>query len=75
MRLFFGWTSEPFSRRRRGTRGIPIYAVARLGRHDHMSPELLALVSEIKRLRALCDEAAGELDQYLSQTGKPHVAG
>ena len=50
-------------------------AVARLGRHDHMSPELLALVSEIKRLRALCDEAAGELDQYMSQTGKPHVAG
>jgi hypothetical protein len=50
-------------------------AVARLGQHDHTSPELLALVREIKRLRVLCDEAAGELDQYISQTGKPHVAG
>jgi hypothetical protein len=30
-----------------------------------MSPELLALVSEIESLRALCDEAAGELDPYV----------
>jgi hypothetical protein len=50
-------------------------AVARLGRHDRTGPELSALVNEIKRLRALCDEAAGQLDQYISQNGKPHVAG
>ena len=49
-------------------------AVARLGQHDHMSPELLALVREIKKRRALCEETAGEFDQYISQTGKPHVA-
>jgi hypothetical protein len=48
-------------------------AVARLGRHDRTGPELSALVNEIRRLRALCDEAAGKLDQYISQDGKPHV--
>ena len=48
-------------------------AVARLGRHDHAGPDLSALVNEIKRLRTLCDEAAGKLDQYISRNGKPHV--
>ena len=49
-------------------------AVALLGRHDHTSPELLALAQKLKRLQALCDEAAGEFEQYVSQTAKPHVA-
>ena len=43
-------------------------AVAGLGRHQQIERELLVLLQEIKRLRALCDEAAAELDRQTSQT-------
>jgi hypothetical protein len=49
-------------------------AVARLGRHHQIGPELLAVIHETKKLRGLCDAAAEELDQYISQRAKPHVA-
>ena len=43
-------------------------AVAGLGRHQQIERELLVLLQEIKRLRALCDEAAAEFDRQTSQT-------
>ena len=48
--------------------------VARLGRHGQIGPEFLALIDEIKRRRGLCDAAAAELDQYVSQRGKTDAA-
>lgn len=43
-------------------------AVAGLGRDQQIERELILLLREIKRLRALCDEAAVELDRHTSQT-------
>ena len=45
--------SEQYARRARELSD----SVALLGRHDHISPELLGLLDRIKRLRELC--AAG----------------
>jgi len=48
--------------------------VACLGRHDQIGPEFIALIDEIKRRRGLCDEAAAELDRYISQCAKTDAA-
>ena len=49
-------------------------AVARLGRHQQIGPEILGLIQEIERLRGLCDAAATELDRYISQRAKTYAA-
>jgi hypothetical protein len=45
-------------------------AVARLGQHHRIGPEFVGLIRETKRLRRLCDEAANQLDLYISQAGE-----
>jgi hypothetical protein len=45
-------------------------AVARLGQHHQIGPEVFGLIKETKRLRDLCDGAANQLDQYISQAGE-----
>ena len=42
-------------------------SVALLGRHDHISPELLGLLERIKRLRKLCGDAEEKLEHYVQQ--------
>ena len=43
-------------------------AVASLGHHPQIGPEFLELIQEITLRRRLCDEVAGELDQYMQRT-------
>ena len=44
-------------------------AVASLGRHDHIGPEFLGLLSEIDRRHAICNAARDELNLYIDQAG------
>ena len=48
--------------------------MALLGRHKHISKEFLGLLSEIKRLHDLCNEAAAELDGLVSQSSAAAVS-
>jgi len=49
-------------------------AVALLGTHKHITQEVLGLLSEIKRLHELCNEAAAELDRLVSQSSAAVVS-
>ena len=42
-------------------------AVALLGRHDSVGPDVLKLFKKIKRQRELCRAAEQKLEQYLHQ--------
>jgi hypothetical protein len=42
-------------------------AVARLGQHDHMGPEFLRLIKEIKQRQARCISSGEELDGYIEK--------
>jgi hypothetical protein len=45
-------------------------AVARLGRHNQIGPEISLLLTEISKRRDLCTEAAEKLDQYVEQEAR-----
>lgn len=53
--------SEQTARRARGLSD----AVALLGRHDEIRPELVGLLRRITRLRELCGEAEANLARYI----------
>jgi hypothetical protein len=42
-------------------------AVALLGRHDHIGPELLVLLKRIRQLRELCGDAERKFERYVEQ--------
>jgi hypothetical protein len=39
--------------------------VARLGEHQHVGEAFLASMAEVKRLRALCDQAREDLERHM----------
>ena len=45
-------------------------AVALLGRHDEIGPELVGLLKRITRLRELCGEAESKLARYVHQENR-----
>ena len=53
--------SEKYARRAREFSDT----VALLGKHDEVTPELLNLLTEIRRRRALCADAEEKIERYL----------
>lgn len=45
-------------------------AVARLGKHNQVGPEISGLITEIRRKSGLCSEAAEKLDRYIEQENR-----
>lgn len=45
-------------------------AVARLGQHNQIGPEISGLMIEISRKHSLCIEAAERLDWYIEQESR-----
>jgi hypothetical protein len=55
--------SEQYARRAREFAD----AVALLGRHNSVGPQVLKLFKEIKRQRELCSDAEEKLERYIEQ--------
>ena len=55
--------SEQYARRAREFAD----AVALLGRHNSVGPEVLKLFKKIQRQRALCSDAEEKLERYIEQ--------
>lgn len=55
--------SEQYARRAREFAD----AVALLGRHDSVGPEVLKLFEKIQRQRELCSDAEKKLERYIEQ--------
>ena len=55
--------SEQYARRAREFAD----AVALLGRHNSVGPEVLKLCKKIKRQRELCDDAEKQLERFIKQ--------
>ena len=50
-------------------------AVALLGRHNSVGPQVLKLCKKIKRQRELCGEAEMKLERYIHEIEHPDAAG
>ena len=46
--------------------------VALLGKYDEVTPELLKLLTEIRRRRVLCVDAEEKIEQYLQVRGRTY---
>jgi len=50
-------------------------AVALLGRHNSVGPEVLKLCKKIKRQRELCGDAEKNLERYIHEIENPEAEG
>ena len=63
MKILLKSLSEQYARRAREFAD----AVALLGRHNSVGPEVVKLCKKIKRQRELCGDAEKELERYIRQ--------
>jgi hypothetical protein len=49
--------------------------VALLGKHEEVTPELLKLLREIRRRRALCVDAEEKIERYVQVRGRTYNQG